>query len=73
MTGLLVEALKRVDALPDDEQDAIAAQILESLKEEEDWGRFYQLHRDEFRTMAKEAAEERGRGETRPLEDLIGE
>ena len=39
ITGLLEKALRRVEALAEDEQNAIAAQILESLDDEETWAR----------------------------------
>jgi hypothetical protein len=35
MTGLLEKALRRMDALSEEEQNAIATQILESLDDEE--------------------------------------
>lgn len=37
MTGLLEHALRRVEQLSPGEQDAIAAEILESLDDEEAW------------------------------------
>jgi hypothetical protein len=37
MTGLLEEALRRVESLSQEEQDAIASQILETLDDEEAW------------------------------------
>jgi hypothetical protein len=37
ITGLLEKALQRVEALSREEQDAIAAQILETLEDEEAW------------------------------------
>ncbi len=73
MTKSLEEALKKVEGLSDKEQDAIAAQILEALEDEEAWQRSFQRDRDAFRGLAKEALEEHRRGETRPLEELLGE
>lgn len=72
MTTLLDEALKRVDALPDDEQDAIASQILADLAGEEAWKKRFAEKRDVIRRLAKEALLEDERGETRPLDDLLG-
>jgi hypothetical protein len=37
MSTLLQEALEKISALPPDEQDAIASQILESSADEEAW------------------------------------
>ncbi len=71
MTRLLEKALEKVGALPQDEQDAIASQILASLGDEEAWKRRFAEKRDVIRRLAREALEEDARGETRPLDDLI--
>ena len=42
MTGLLEQALKRVESLSREEQDAIAAQILETLDDEDTWAQTFQ-------------------------------
>ena len=73
MTGLLEKALKRIEALPEAEQDAIAAQILETIEDEEEWDRTLRADRERFRALADEALEEHRRGETRPIEDLLQE
>jgi hypothetical protein len=39
MTGLLEKALRRMEALSEEEQNAIATQILESLDDEDTWAR----------------------------------
>ena len=39
MTGLLQKALRRIEILSEEEQNAIATQILESLDDEETWAR----------------------------------
>jgi len=54
----LEKALERVGALPQDEQDAIAAQILASLADEESWKKRFAEKRDVVRRMAKEAADQ---------------
>jgi hypothetical protein len=72
MTGLLEEALRRVASLSPDEQDAIASQILETLDDEEAWARSFREKPDVLRRLAQEALEEHGRGETRPLDELLG-
>jgi len=54
----LEKALERVGALPQDEQDAIAAQILASLADEEAWKKRFAEKRDVVRRMAKEAADQ---------------
>ena len=63
--------MEKVVALPPDEQDAIATQILASLADEEAWKRRFVEKRDVIRRMAQEALEEDERGETQPLADLL--
>jgi hypothetical protein len=71
MTNLLEEALKKVGDLPQDEQDAIASQILDSLADEEAWKKRFAEKRDVIRRLAQQALEEDARGETRPLDHLL--
>jgi hypothetical protein len=71
MSSLLDKALEKVVALPPDEQDAIASQILESLADEEAWKRRFVEKRHILRRMAREAIEEDKKGETLPLDDLL--
>ncbi len=71
MTTLLEKALEKVGALPQDEQDAIASQILASLADEEAWKKRFAEKRDIIRRLAREALEEDARGETLSLDDLI--
>ena len=76
MSTLLEKALERVVALPDDEQDAIASQILATqilatLADEVAWKKSFAEKRDVIRRMAREAIEEDERGETLPLDDLL--
>lgn len=72
MTGLLEKALERVQALPEQEQNAIAAQILESLDDEETWVRKLRERPELLRSLAREALDEHRRGETRPLDETTG-
>jgi len=69
MPTLLEKALEKVGALPNDEQDAIAVQILASLKDENAWKKRSAEKREVLRRMAREALEEDARGEF-PLDDL---
>ncbi|MBZ5725346.1 MAG: hypothetical protein LAP87_10140 [Acidobacteriia bacterium] len=71
MSTLLEKALEKVSALPQDEQDAIASQILASLEDENTWKERFVEKRDVIRRMAREALEEDERGETLPLDDLL--
>ena len=71
MSTLLEKALEKVVVLPQDEQDAIASQILASLADEDEWKKSFVEKREIIRRMAREALEEDASGETVPLEDLI--
>ena len=72
MTGLLERALRRVESLSREEQDAIASQIMETLDDEEAWARSFRERPALLRSLANEALEEHRRGETRPLDELTG-
>lgn len=71
MSTLLKQALEKVDALPPDEQDAIASQILASLADEDAWKKRFAEKRDVIRRLAREALDEDARGETIGLDDLL--
>jgi hypothetical protein len=71
MSRLLEKALEQVGTLPEDEQDAIASQILASLADEQAWKARFAEKRDVLRRMALEALEEDARGKTLPLSDLL--
>lgn len=72
MTDLLEEALRRVESLSREQQDAIASQIMETLDDEEVWERSFRERPERLRALAGEALDEHRRGETRPLDELIG-
>ncbi len=72
MTGLLEEALRRVESLSRERQDAIASQNVETLDDEEVWERSFRERPERLRALAGEALDEHRRGETRPLDELIG-
>ncbi len=71
MSSLLERALEKVVTLPQDEQDAIASQILASIADESAWKSRFAEKRDVIRRMAREAIKEDERGETLPLDDLL--
>jgi hypothetical protein len=71
MSSLLEKALEKVSALPPDEQEAIASQILASLADEDAWKHRFSGKPDIVRRMALEALEEDDRGETLPLNNLL--
>ena len=71
MTTLLEKALQKVEALPEDDQNAIASEILDSLADEEAWKSRFAARSDRLRQLAREALQEDERDETRPLDDLL--
>jgi hypothetical protein len=71
MSSLLEKALEKVTALPPEDQDAIASQILASLADEEAWKHRFIEKRDVIRRMAREALDEDETGKTLPLDDLL--
>jgi acyl-CoA reductase-like NAD-dependent aldehyde dehydrogenase len=71
MSSLLEKALEKVIALPPEDQDAIASQILAALADEEAWKTRFIEKRDVIRRMAREAIEEDESCKTLPLDDLL--
>jgi len=72
MTGLLEKAIRRVESLTPEEQDAIASQILQTLDDEQAWASSLSERPEPMQSMAREALEEHKRGETRPLDEFLG-
>ena len=68
---MLEKALEKVSALPQDEQDAIVSQILETIADEEAWRRRFAAKRDVIRRAADEALAEDARGETVLLDEVL--
>jgi hypothetical protein len=71
MSRLLEQALEKVGALPPEEQDAIASQILAALADEAAWKKRFGEKRDVILRMAREAIEQDDREETLPLDSLL--
>jgi len=65
-------ALKRIESLSPEEQDAIASQIMETLDDEQAWMSSFRENPEKLRRLAAEALEEHRRHETRSLDELIG-
>lgn len=68
MTQLLEQALDRVHRLPDVEQDAIAAVILEELEDETRWQLAFAQSQDQLALLAQEALAEFRSGKTPELD-----
>lgn len=71
MTGLLEKALRRVELLSQEEQDAIASQIIETLDDDAAWAARFRNSAGVLRNLGREALEEHRRGETRSMDELI--
>jgi hypothetical protein len=68
---LLEKALQKIGALSDEEQNAIASQILETLEDEETWRQKLLRQPAKLRQLADQALDEHRRGETRPLDEIL--
>src|SRR3954462_12501064 len=62
MTELLENALRKVAQLSREEQDAIAAQIIETLGDETAWKAMLAGNPDKLRRLAEQAKQEASRG-----------
>jgi hypothetical protein len=71
MTRLLEDALRKIDKLSEDEQNGIASQILETLEDEQAWGKMLRKNPAKLRKLAEKALDEHRRGKTRPLDEIL--
>lgn len=72
MTELLDRAVRQAATLPPEEQDALAAVLLEELASERRWSELLAGGKDKLAAMAAEAREELRSGRTEPLDpDLL--
>ena len=67
MTKLLEQALGAVSKLPDAEQDAVAAIVLDEIADEKRWSALFSKSQDVLARMADEALAEHAAGRTKPL------
>jgi hypothetical protein len=67
MTKLLKRAFELAARLPEAEQDALAAILLEELAAEERWAKQFADTADELAALANEALDEHRRGQTAEL------
>ena len=68
MTKLLEQAIAKVMQLPETEQDAIAAFILEELEDEARWDRAFSQSQDMLVKLAAEALAEDQAGKSQELD-----
>ena len=67
MTQLLEKAFEKASELPEEEQDDLAAFILEELESERQWEQAFSEAQDELERMADEALEEHNAGDSEKL------
>lgn len=67
MTNLLEKALERVAKLPEAEQDAVAAIVLDELASEERWAKAFSDSQGKLAKLAEAALAEYKAGRTKPL------
>jgi hypothetical protein len=67
MTQLLEKAFSEVARLPESEQDALAAIVLEEIASEHRWSETFAKSQDALAKLAEEALAEHAAGRTRPF------
>ncbi len=68
MTQLLERAFTEASKLPEKEQDAVAALVLEELASEQRWDAAFDSSQGQLSETARAALREYDSGETRPLD-----
>ena len=68
MTKLMDTAISEVAKLPEPEQDALAAILLEELASERRWSESFGKSQDALAKLAEEALAEHAAGRTQPLQ-----
>ncbi len=68
MTKLLEKAFSAASRLPEKDQDALAAYVLDELASEERWAKAFSSSQDALVSLANEAVAEYKNGKTKPLE-----
>ena len=68
MTALLQKAMNQINALPPEEQDAVASLILEEIESEKRWDELFAGSQGQLARLAEEAITEYKAGKTKPLD-----
>lgn len=71
MTSLLKKAFRKAEQLPEDQQDALAAALLEELDSEDRWRQLLEKSPDALAAFANEALAERRAGKTVSLDESL--
>jgi hypothetical protein len=71
-TELLQQAIRELEKLSPDDQDAIAARLLEEIEDERRWSaRFAATTDEEWDRLAAAVREEIAAGDTTPLDEFL--
>jgi hypothetical protein len=71
MTNSLQEAFNQASVLPEEQQEVLAAIVLEEIAAEKKWQEAFAGSQEKLAKMAEEALEEHRRGETEDLDKLL--
>ena len=69
MTQLMKTLIRELSEVPEEEQDGVAAFLLEDLEAEKHWDELFANSQDALARLAEEALEEFEKGEAKPFED----
>lgn len=68
MSDLMIKAIEEINKLPERDQEALAAWILDELASERKWTQLFAVSEDLLAQMADEALAEHRAGKTLPLD-----
>jgi hypothetical protein len=68
MTALMEKAMNQINALPPEEQDAVASLILEEIESEKRWDDLFAGSQGQMARLAEQAIAEYKAGKTKPLD-----
>jgi len=68
MTALLEKAMNEINALPPEEQDAVASLILEEIESEKRWDELFAGSQGQLARLAEQAIAEYKAAKTKPLD-----
>ena len=71
MTHALVAAIAQAEKLPPEEQDVLAAILVEEIASEQRWSQSFARSQHVLEALATEALAEFKAGKTRPLDELL--
>jgi hypothetical protein len=71
MNTALQDAFQQASALPEAQQETLAAILLEEIAAEKNWQKSFESSQDTLARMASEAIAEDESGETRDLDELL--